>query len=215
MVKYIVFDFDGTLVDSKSVFISAFNQLAEQHGFNKILPENIEHLKALPIKERFGYLNFPFYKLPFLTNKFLKLYRQSLPEVLVVDGIGDLLPTLKALGYHLGIISTNSEPTIREFLQRKELNSIDAVYCSSKLFGKDRVIRKFMKAYGLKPSEIIYVGDEQRDIAASQKVGVKVIAVTWGYDSVQAIEDAQPNYIVSNPGEILAILENKKDLITP
>ena len=75
MIKYVVFDFDGTLVDFKAVFISVFNQLAEKHGFKKIELSNIEILRKLSIKERCKHLNLPLYKIPFLSAELLDLYK--------------------------------------------------------------------------------------------------------------------------------------------
>lgn len=61
MIKYILFDFDGTLADSKSVFVSAWNQLADKHKFKKLHHEDLDVLRKLSIKERGKQLNFPFY----------------------------------------------------------------------------------------------------------------------------------------------------------
>lgn len=71
MVKYIIFDFDGTLVDSKDVFIEAYNQLAEKHNYKQIKNEELEELRKLSIRERCKALNFPMYKIPFLYQNYM------------------------------------------------------------------------------------------------------------------------------------------------
>lgn len=52
MQKYIVFDFDGTLVDSQKIFVPIYNQLAEKHGYKTVSEEEIESLRKLTIAER-------------------------------------------------------------------------------------------------------------------------------------------------------------------
>ena len=47
MQKYIVFDFDGTLVDSQNIFVPIYNQLAEKHGYKAVKEDEIEHLRKL------------------------------------------------------------------------------------------------------------------------------------------------------------------------
>ena len=55
---------------------------------------------------------------------------------------------------------------------------------------------------------MIYVGDEQRDIIACKKVGVDVIWVGWGYDVIETIQEASPDYMVYTPNEILHIVQS-------
>lgn len=112
MPRFILLDFDGTLADSKEVFISVFNQLADLYRFKKIQPEDIGLLNAMPMKERFSYLQVPFYKLPILTSKFLSLYQQSLQEVKLFDGTKELLTALKDHGYNVAIVSSNDRKNI-------------------------------------------------------------------------------------------------------
>jgi phosphoglycolate phosphatase-like HAD superfamily hydrolase len=47
-----------------------------------------------------------------------------------------------------------------------------------------------LREQSLQPADILYVGDEVRDVEACQKVGVKIIAVTWGLNSQEALEKA-------------------------
>lgn len=89
MLKHILFDFDGTLVDSREVFILLFNRIAGKYGFNKIEPHNLEELRNLPMMERFKYLKVPFYKVPFLTKEFLSLYESQIGCISLIPGMKD------------------------------------------------------------------------------------------------------------------------------
>jgi phosphoglycolate phosphatase len=206
MLKYVIFDFDGTLVDSEDVFISVFNQLADRHQFKKIENHQIETLRRQSIIERCKALNFPLYKIPFLAKEAYALYKNCSSNMVLFKGIKELLQELKQRGYELAVISSNSEHNIRDFLQKNQISFIKDIFCSNNIFGKDKIIKYFLKVRKLKKSEVIYVGDELRDIVGCKKAGIKVIWVGWGYDVVDMVRQASPDYIVNTPDEILNIV---------
>ncbi|WP_205650863.1 HAD-IA family hydrolase [Ectobacillus funiculus] len=206
MIKYILFDFDGTLADSKDVFISAWNQLADKYKFKKIHHQDLDALRKLSIKERAKQLNFPLYKIPLVVPEIYRLYKKSIKDIILFDGVKLLLDELESRGYQIVIISSNSEGNIKEFLRENAVDSVKEVLCSSKIFGKDQVIKKFLQTNKLKGSEVIYIGDECRDIIACKKVPVKIIWVGWGYDSAELVTPEKPDYMVHMPEEILNIL---------
>lgn len=206
MKKFIVFDFDGTLVDSKEIFISVFNQLAAKHKFGRIEHENIEHLRNLSMSERFRTLRIPVYKIPVMSIEFLKLYGNSAASLCLFDGMGEVLHQLKEQGYTVAIISSNSNATIKTFLKSNGLDHITNIHCSIKLFGKDSVIRRFMKKYGLHKSEMLYVGDELRDIVACKKNNVKIVWVKWGFENEASALTSDPDFIANKPADIIEIV---------
>lgn len=206
MVKYIIFDFDGTLADSKMAFISSWNILAEKYRFKEIKFDDIETLKKLSIKERCNLLNFQMYKLPIIIPQFYKLYRKSINDINLFDGIKDMLSGLEKKGYKTAIISSNSKENILFFLKRNQIDCVTNVLCSSSLFSKNKLIEKFLRENQLKSSEVIYVGDEKRDLVACKKAGIKMIWVSWGYDSIEAIQGENPDYKVHKPSEILTVM---------
>ena len=206
MIKYILFDFDGTLADSKDVFISTWNQLADKYKFKKIHHQDLDALRKLSIKERAKQLNFPLYKIPLVIPEIYRLYKKSIKDIILFDGVKLLLDKLESRGYQIVIISSNSEGNIKEFLRENAVDSVKEVLCSSKIFGKDQVIKKFLQTNKLKGSEVIYIGDECRDIIACKKVPVKIIWVGWGYDSAELVTPEKPDYMVYMPEEILNIL---------
>ncbi|ATW27343.1 HAD-IA family hydrolase [Candidatus Formimonas warabiya] len=207
MLKYIIFDFDGTLVDSKDVFVSVYNRIAEKYRYKKLEQKDIEALRRLSIKERCRFLHFPMYKFPFLAMEAYHLYKESLANVVLVAGMKELLEELHHQGYLLAIISSNSEHNIREFLEKHRVDHIEQIICTPSIFGKDTAIKKFLTKNDLKNSQVIYVGDEHRDIVACKKNGVRVIWVAWGYDAIDMVKEEGPDYLVQMPDEVLGILK--------
>ncbi|MGN7400867.1 HAD-IA family hydrolase [Cytobacillus praedii] len=205
-MKYVIFDFDGTIADSKIVFISAWNKIAEKYHFEKMKLTELENIKKLTIKERCKMLNFPMYKLPIIIPQLYKLYRQSINDLELFDGIKDVLTELNKKGVNTAIISSNSEENIQLFLKRNNIESVKDIICSSHIFGKDKLLSRFLKLKQLDADEVIYVGDEQRDIIACKKTGIKIIWVEWGYDSIEVVQAEEPDYKASSPAEIMQLI---------
>lgn len=204
VIRHIIFDFDGTLVDSKKVSILIYNHLAQKYDAKKI--ENTNTLSKIPLFERFKTLNIPLVKLPFLVSDITKRYKRLLLNIAMFTGIRELLIELNRRGYQLSIISSNSKSNIRDYFQQNQLDVIGTIMSSTNIFGKDKVIKKFLTTQKISLPEVIYIGDEIRDIEACKKVGIKIICVDWGYDPIEMLKNEQPDYIVGSPEEILSIL---------
>lgn len=205
MYKYIVFDFDGTLVDSRGIFLMLYNELAAKHGYALMNADNLEYLRGLSISERCKILKVPLYKLPFLAAEIIKKYKTSIPALQFNEGIKGMLESMAAGGTLYAILSSNSKSNIQEFFALQGI-AVNEVYTSGKIFGKDKMLKKFLKDKSLDPSEILYVGDEARDIIACKKAAVRIAWVSWGYDSYAAIQSHSPHYIINHPSELLNLI---------
>ncbi|WP_404804218.1 HAD-IA family hydrolase [Lysinibacillus sp. S1] len=205
-MKHIIFDFDGTLADSTAVFASAWNTLAQKYKFKGIELKEIDTLKKLSISERSKLFDFPMYKWPMILPQFYKLYRQSLNDVHLFEGMKELLIEIDKRGYKILIISSNSKENILEFLKMNGIHCVADVLCSNRIFGKDKVMKKFLKEANVDSSNVVYIGDEQRDIVACKKAGIPIIWVEWGYDAKEVVQNDEPEYSVSTPQEILEII---------
>lgn len=203
--NHIVFDFDGTLVDSRAVFIRLYNELAAKHNYAPMTPENLEHLRTLTIAERCKYLNVPLYRIPFLAAAVMKSYRHAIGEIPFNPGIKEMLEELSANDIPFAVLSSNSKANIQEFFSLHGIECAD-IFCSRSIFGKHVLINKFLRAKNLEPSQILYVGDELRDIIACRKSGVNVAWVSWGYDHEKALENNKPDHVLHNPAELLAVI---------
>jgi phosphoglycolate phosphatase-like HAD superfamily hydrolase len=68
------------------------------------------------------------------------------------------------------------------------------------------MLRKILKQNKLKPADVIYVGDEMRDIEAAKSVGIEVVAVTWGFNDESRLENEAPTVLVRNRPELAKVL---------
>ncbi len=210
MITQIIFDLDGTLVDSLETFIKIGNEMAEKYGYKSLSQEKIKELLMLPMKKRIESLKVPIYKLPKFGVEALSAYNEYAAHVKPIEGMKEMLEYLHEKGYRLNIVSSNSLSNIHTFLEANDLELFDNIQASNGLFGKHITIGKLISKLGAKKQEVIYIGDEQRDVEACRKIGIKVISVLWGFDSLELLEKAEPDYIVSSPNEIIDIIMDIK-----
>jgi len=204
--KHIIFDFDGTLVDSGEIAFKAINSMADKFGFRKIDWEDVDRMRTMSVNERCSYMGVSLIKLPFFAADYYAYYKSHMGDLLMYPGMEDLLCRLHDEGFNLNVISSNEESNIRDYLKKKELDVFNEIICSKHLFQKDRIINKFIKKHGFDHRDILYVGDELRDVEACKRAGIKVIWVDWGLDLFETIEPAFPDFMVSKPSEIYEII---------
>ncbi|MDP4181372.1 MAG: HAD-IA family hydrolase [Bacillota bacterium] len=208
MIKNMLFDFDGSIVNTRKLIIDLYNDIAEENNFNKIEETDLEYLGNLSYAEKAKHLNIPFYKIQYLFIRVLKNYKNHLSSIGMIDGMKEVLYKLKENNIRLGIISSNSAKTISEYFQKQNISIFDEIVSSKSLFGKDSSINKYINKYKLDKSETLYVGDEVRDILACKKCNLGIIAVTWGFDKSQALAAESPDFLVNSPEEIFEVLMN-------
>jgi phosphoglycolate phosphatase len=206
MIKHVIFDFDGTIVDSIDLSIELFNELADKYKFNRILNNQLDYLRNLSFVERCRAVKVPLYRIPLLGIEITRNYRKIVGELRIFEGIYDVIHRLKEQGLELSIISSNSGENIKAFLKENGIDVFNGVYCSRNLFGKEKIIDRFIKKHSLEKDEVIYIGDEYRDVMACKISNVKVIAVSWGFDSPDMLLKAGPDFIVESPQGIIKFL---------
>lgn len=197
MTKYVVFDFDGTLADTldeiKRIAKKEFGLTEED--FDVIRDEGLWDLIKSPTVSLRNIT-----KLAFIG---IKSKMEDVSDIELFPDVLDVLKTLKK-DYKLGIVSSNSEDIIARTLKKNGVDNLfDFIYSDSSFFGKRLVLKRMCKKYGIKTDEVIYIGDEDRDIIASKKNKIKNIAVSWGFNSVENLKRESPDFLIHHPREIL------------
>ena len=203
-IKAIIFDFDGTIGDTYQAVVDITNGLSSEFGYKPLDRETSLLLKNLSSREIVKQSEVSFFKLPFLVKRIQTEMGKQIEHLAPIAGIPEVLTALKRQGYILGIITSNAENNVTAFLQKQKLAHLfDFMYSGATLFGKHRIINKVAKKYHLAKTEIIYVGDETRDIRSAKKSKVAVIAVTWGFQSESILKRYQPTFLAQKPSDIL------------
>ncbi len=207
--KYVFFDFDGTLADTEEVNFVIYQKLAEKYNLRNITLDELGHLKKMSAKEIMEYVEVKKRYLPFMLKRGKKLLTQDIRNVkLCKSDIFDTIKQIKSLGIKVAIITTNSKTNVKIFLEEHNADYFDFI-SSSTMFGKESKIRKIMKREKLKKSEVLYVGDEIRDIHASNRAGIDIASVGWGYNTVESLKKNKPKYLVFESDELLDICKQE------
>ena len=207
--KVIIFDFDGTIADTVDALVNIANGLALEFGYAQITPEEFLILRNLTSREIFKYSGIPLFKIPFLLKKVKGELKNKIPELKPIPGITETLLELKDNDSRLGIITSNSKGNVKEFLKINNLDSLfEFVHTGVTIFGKATIINNVLRQKQIKTEEVIYVGDETRDVEASYKARGKVVGVTWGFNSEEALNKHNPDYLIHHPQELVEIVQN-------
>lgn len=206
--KVIIFDFDGTIADTVDALVNIANRLAQEFGYIPITQEELALLRNLSSREIIKYSGISILKIPFLVKKVKSELKNKIKELKPISGIKNALILLNNNGYRLGIITSNSQDNVTDFLKVNDLDNLfEFVYSGVTIFGKTTIINNVLKQKQIKPQEVIYVGDETRDIEASKKANIKVIAVTWGFNSQEVLAKQNPDFLIHQPEELLEVIK--------
>jgi len=208
MTKVIIFDFDGTLADTIDILLSITNRLSAEFGFKSATKEELAQLSNLTSWQILQYSGISIFKFPLLIRKLKAELRSEIPNIQLFSGIKEVLLELKKLGFQLGIITSNSTENVRDLLEKNGLQGTFTFIYSGSTFGKHKVINRWLKTEHINPEEVVYVGDEIRDIDAAKKTGIKVIAVSWGFNSQEALAAHNPDFLIKRPQELIEIMSN-------
>lgn len=202
--KLIIFDFDGTLADSAPWFIGTLNDIAKAHGFRSVNEHEIEMLRGKPNREIIRYLGIRFWQMPAIARELRKRSLESAGMIKLFDGVPGLLQQIKSSGTQLAVVSSNGEETVRRVLGTS--SDLVAHYaCGVSLLGKAARFRQLQRKLKLRPSQVLAVGDEGRDVEAAHRSGFASAAVTWGYATENALRRCSPTFVVNSLSELASL----------
>ncbi len=209
--KTIIFDFDGTLVNTMQLSIDVYNYFSPYFRIKRIKENQIDYLRNIKPKQILKELEISSWKLPFLLFFIKYKITKQIDEVQFYDKMKEVIHYLKRNGYSIGILTNNSKKTVNRFLEREDMvDCFDFIYTSKSLFQKDKAFKILMKEQFLTESNIIYIADEVKDLMVCKKMNIKVMSVCWGYSSKSSLKKNKPDFLVEKPQDIISMLYNLK-----
>jgi len=210
----IIFDLDGTLVDSYEAITASVNHVRSAYGLPP-LPES-------EVRRHVG--RGPTYLLEKTVTggdivKDLAKYRAHHPSVLrsgthLLAGVASTLKALKQGGFLLGICSNKPGPYTRELLDYLELSSLFAAVIGPEDAPRIKPAPDMLKAalarLRIAPANALYVGDMVVDVQTARAAGVTVWVIPTGSDDLATLLAAQPDRILKSFDELVPLLAKKK-----
>lgn len=210
--QLVIFDFDGTLINSMPDLAQALNntlstlQLPQAelsqveswigNGMPKLVERALIHAGAnTALQQQAQQLCLSYYQNSFCDKTYLYPHAIS------------LLSTLKAQGKHLALATNKPSQFVQPMLNRLNI----ATYFSLWLGGDDvlykkphpEMLHRCMQQFDVTPAATLMVGDSQNDIQSARNAGVEVVAVTYGYNHGHPVSDDNPDYLIDSLDELL------------
>jgi phosphoglycolate phosphatase-like HAD superfamily hydrolase len=204
-----LFDFDGTVADTRTVAHGILNDMSREFGFKELPEDELENARNMSTRQFIRHLGIKSWCVPMIAKRGLQLLHERIDLIDPIAGMPEVLAELYARGNRIGILTSNSEANVSAFLRRHDLPYFNFIRTSSKLFGKGREMKKILKQEKVTAPGVLYIGDETRDIEAAKEIGLRMAAVTWGYNSAEALAAMNPDHLITSPWEILRIGETK------
>jgi len=212
----VLFDLDGTLIDTAPDFIRCLNLMRQQHGLNPLLPEQIRRSVSngagAMIRIGFGLEpGHPEYAARH--TEFLDLYEAGVAiETTLFDGMNEILQALESQQIPWGIVTNKPLRFAAPLIKALELSErCAAVICPDHVtHRKPHPESLFLACHqiGVDPSRAIYVGDHERDIEAGRNAGMRTIAVRYGYiEEPEAVDLWQANIIADTVSDLAKLLQ--------
>ena len=214
MIKLIIFDLDGTLVDTLTTIQKAMNNTMRMYGFREYSYEEmrvlIGHGARNLIKDVCKSQNLDEAK----TNEFFeKIYADYSAAYHAVhldldkayDGIPEALKKFKDAGYKLAVLSNKPDPFVRGIIEKVIPEGI----FSHAQGQTDLPIKpdptaplEIAKMFGVSPEECAFVGDSDVDVLTGKNAGMLSVAVTWGYRDKDILLSLSPDAVADTAEEL-------------
>lgn len=215
MLKGVIFDYDGVIVNSLEVNFEIYNHIC--HCLDKP--------KFDSIKEFASRLNGDWRKLlksigiETESERTLAsyIYREGIFRMMdripVMDGVVEVIRKLYP-DYSLGVVTnTYSEFIMDKLREARILKCFDSIVDWESMEKKkpepDQLL-KCMEELGVEPKETIYIGDMENDMVAGNRAGIKTIAVGWGWHPLEKLKKHKPELVATHPDQILDFIKNSK-----
>lgn len=205
LYKAVVFDLDGTVVDSVELIVVSF-----QHAIREVLGRELSREDAIawvgmPLAEQMQRFS------PEHAEQLVEVYREFNHRehdrmLTLYEGIQHLLAALREAGVKVGLVTSKSRFTTQMAFDLTGIESyFDATICAGEASGNKPLpdpILACLEQLGAEPAEAAYVGDSPSDIQAALAAGVIAIAVTWGVFPAEKLVAEKPDVLVHTIREL-------------
>ena len=202
----ILFDFDGTLAETMMLIHTVFNRLSSVYGYRHLPEEEIEAVRHMDMPGFIKHVGIPLWKVPLIAIHARHLMHRDIHEIHPPTGLVDVLTKIHESGrYHMDILTSNHRKNVHKFLGQHNIDWFDEVHSTRAVLSKKRRVKKYIREKGIDPQTLYYVGDTSVDVESARLAGTKVVAVSWGLNTPQALARSNPDHLVDDPIELLDI----------
>jgi phosphoglycolate phosphatase len=215
--RTVVFDLDGTLVDTAPDLITTLNYILDREGLPPVplhAARNMIGAGARKLIERGLELegrNPTAAEITRLTDDFIAHYAQHIADASrPFEGLESALDDLQTRGYRLAVCTNKLEWLSKLLLERLNLSARFAAICGADTFGVSKpdpaILRQTVARAGGDMTGAVMVGDAGTDVGVARRAGVPVIGVSFGYSDVP-IAELKPDRVIDRMRELPSAVE--------
>ena len=199
----IVFDWDGTLMDSTSTIVKSIQAAARDLGLPVPRDEDASHVIGLGLHEamQMAMPNIDPALYPKMVERYRFHYLTKDPELVLFDGVRDMLAELSQDGYFLAVATGKSRVGLNRALNAVGLLSLfDATRCADETFSKPHpaMLQELTRELGQDLKRTVMIGDTTHDLLMANNAGASAVAVEYGAHPVDQLHSYQPMYSAQN-----------------
>ncbi len=211
MIRAVLFDLDGTLLDTAPDLIRAANRLRAVHGLSAVPAAQIRPFvsKGGRAMIKAAFPDWDDDRREPMLAPFLDLYREQIVvDTALFEGFEDTLQALAARGLALAIVTNKPAWLTEAVLAQTDLARRFSVVISGDTLPEKKPhpapVLEACRRLGIAAAEAVMVGDDQRDIDSARAAGSRSIAVRFGYAGDDECPDRwQADAVIDTPGELL------------
>lgn len=217
MIKLLIFDLDGTLLNTLEDLTDSTNYALKEFNFPARTIEEVRNFvgngvaklieRAIPN----GRENANF-------EKCLEVFKQNYAENMnnktaPYAGIINLLQTLKSKNYKIAVVSNKFDLAVKGLCARYFADLVDIAIGENEKAGIKKkpapdTVNQVLKEFNISNTEAIYIGDSEVDIMTAKNSKMDCISVTWGFKDREFLIENNAKIIVDSPDEIINILDS-------
>ncbi len=211
-ITTVLFDLDGTLINSSPGIRRCVDESLAHHGFPAITDEQFSSFIGPPLTAGFGSVVTD----DTMIESLITVYRQhygagGMYEYSVYDGISELLTRLNDAGFRLAVATSKRTGFARPVVEHAGLASQFEIVVGSERDGagaeKPVVMRSVFEQLGIDdPTTVVMIGDREHDGYGAMALGTHFIGVLWGFGSHGELQAAGARQLVAHPSEIEGLL---------
>ena len=193
MIKYVFFDFNGTIIDDVDLCLDLLNDILREQNKKEVSLEEYKNIFTFPIRKYYELagVDFNIESYENLAVKFINKYQPASYECNLYPGIKDVVDFLHSKGIKCVILSASEINNLRDQCQKFNIDKlfddilgIDDIHAASKV----GIAKKYFELNKIKPGEAIFIGDTLHDEEVASSLGVKSLLVPNGHQSLEVLE---------------------------
>lgn len=212
MIKHVIWDWNGTLLNDLDLCIAAINTVLAPRKMPLMDVERYKDIFGFPVKDYYKKLGFDFQKESFeiVGTEFIDQYNSMQQRAELQEGVKEILHELNMLGIEQSILSAREEVHLQQEVQMRNIRSyfkrvsgLDNHYATSKLQNGITLIETSTYA----ASETILVGDTLHDYEVGKALGVQTVLFSGGHQSIERLQSAE-TLMIDSLFDLKTVIQN-------